>query len=52
MSELKEMSAVTLNETNGGKVLELQLTGTTSMPSSAKTFAASMESNPPDIRTI
>jgi hypothetical protein len=27
MSELKEMSAVTLNETNGGKVLELQLTG-------------------------
>ena len=27
MNEVKEMSAVTLNETNGGKVLELQLTG-------------------------
>ena len=27
MSEVKEMSAVTLNETNGGKVLEIQLTG-------------------------
>jgi hypothetical protein len=27
MSEVKEMSMVTLNETNGGKVLELQLGG-------------------------
>ena len=27
MSEVKEMSAVTLNETNGGKGLEIQLTG-------------------------
>ena len=27
MSEVKDMSAVTLNETNGGKVLEIQLTG-------------------------
>jgi hypothetical protein len=27
MNEVKAMSAVTLNETNGGKVLELQLTG-------------------------
>src|ERR1035441_5055698 len=27
MSELKDMSAVTLSETNGGKVLEIQLTG-------------------------
>jgi hypothetical protein len=27
MSEVKEMSAVTLTETNGGKVLELQMTG-------------------------
>ena len=27
MSEVKEMSAVTLNETNGGKALEIQLTG-------------------------
>jgi hypothetical protein len=27
MSEVKEMSAVTLKETNGGKTLEIQLTG-------------------------
>jgi hypothetical protein len=27
MSEVKDMSAVTLSETNGGKVLEIQLTG-------------------------
>ena len=27
MSEVKEMSAVALKETNGGKVLEIQLTG-------------------------
>ena len=27
MSEVKEMSAVTLTETNGGKVLEFQMTG-------------------------
>jgi hypothetical protein len=27
MSEVKEMSAVTLQETNGGKLLEVQLTG-------------------------
>ena len=27
MSEVTEMSAVTLKETNGGKVLEIQLTG-------------------------
>ena len=27
MSEVKEMSEVTLKETNGGKLLELQLTG-------------------------
>jgi hypothetical protein len=27
MSEVKELSAVTLKETNGGKVLEVQLTG-------------------------
>jgi hypothetical protein len=27
MSEVKDTSAVTLNETNGGKALEIQLTG-------------------------